>query len=182
MNGINVNNSSSNETQNNSTASDVISYNGFSFTKLSDFTYEIDNEMLKIYNDDYMIKLSIVEYAFGLIKNEYESLKDNLENNGYVVENGRVQTVSENEIITYEVSRNGVNGLYFLIATQNSSYTFEGIILNKSYIINYDDLNEIVKIAESSTHVGDYENYPKDFNLNVEIGVITTANDSSDTN
>ena len=182
MNGINVNNSSTNEHKNNNTTTDDISYNGFNFTKLADFTYEIDNEMLDIYNDDYMIKLSIVEYAFELIKNEYESLKESLENNGYIVENGKVQTVSENEIITYEVSRNGVSGLYFLIATPNSSYTFEGIILNKSYTINYDDLNEIVKIVNNSIHVGDYDNYSKDFNLNVEIGTDTTTNNSADEN
>ena len=166
-----------NTNTNTNSTSLVQNYNGFDFTKVSGYTYEVEDGMLDVYNDNYYIGLSVVEYGYDLIKTNYETLKTSLEDRGYEVANGKIQTVSGSELITYEISKDGISGLYFLTSTSNSSYTFEGVVLNESKSVDYNDLNTVVKVTNNSTYAGNYTNYSKDFNLNINL---TTDNSKSE--
>ncbi len=148
----------------------TITFKGFKFNKLSEYTYEIEGDELNIYNNNYNVSLSINEYDFDAIKPKYNEVANELNKRGFTTNNPRLQTVSEKEVITCEISNNGISAIYFIVGSpKNKNYTFEGVVMNRDISINNDDLSEVINIINNSEYVGNYSDYAKDFSYDFKL-------------
>ena len=166
-NSTNTNSSDSNTNTNNSSNTQI--YNGFEFEKVTGFTYSLYNDYLMITGPSGYLFLNAIQYNYSFVKLNRDELVNNLEQSGGTVKDYGIKTVSGTEILTYEVSDGENNVLYCVIASPDDSYVFEAYIYDANDTINYDTLEDLVKIVNNSKYVGNYSDYATDFNYNLTL-------------
>ena len=163
----NINENVSDQT-NSPISTDIQSYKGFDFKKISGYKYVINDDLLVIGNDQYAFLLTITSGNFYSFKTNYQNnISDTLKN--MIVGQTKLQTYSNVEIATYEISMNGNNAVYFILASPNQSYCFEGYVMTKDNTFDYSGINELVKLTSNSEYTGNYSNYSSDFGINVDV-------------
>lgn len=62
----------------------------------------------------------------------------------------------------FNVEQDGIKMLFFVTASSNSNYTFIGLMARLDVDITTDDLDEIIKVLNNSSYVGDSSTYSSD--------------------
>lgn len=143
-------------------------YKGFNFKKITGFTYEEQDDLI-IYDDNYKIDLDITQINYETVKTQhYNEITKSLENYGYKVSNLQTKTYTNKEYITCEVTYNNKKALYF-ITKANNNYIFEGIVANKNFTINYNNIETVNNIIKDATYVGNYSDYSTTFSNKINL-------------
>lgn len=147
-------------------------YKEFEFNKVSGYTYESSVGVLSITNDNYIFAIEVLAINYNTAKSSYNELGSALTTSGYIVGDAKIATYSNVEVITYEVIYQNIKGLYFILASPNSSYVFTGMVANRSNTYNYSDINELIKITKDSKYTGNSSNYSNSFSEIFDINSI----------
>lgn len=147
----------------------VYSYNGFDFNQISGYVYSEENGALTISNGNVGVLLNVSQVNFDNVKANYTEAIPKLSSYGYVVGESKVDTYSNVDVVTYQISSDESNALYYILAAPNSGYIYEGYVVNINNTIDYSNINEIVKIASNSKYNGNYANYSSDFGMNMDV-------------
>ena len=170
---ININNNNSTTSTSTTSNSTTYTFKGFEFNKLSGYSYEEEDDLLRVFNSNYGITINVTNISFDLAKNSYSQLKTNLEKQGIIVKNIKTTTNNNIEYILVEYSMENYNGIYY-VTKASDNYVFEGIIMNSNNSIDYSNLNILEQILKNAKYVGNYSNYSKSFEKNVSIEKYST--------
>ncbi len=165
----NGNNNITNNENTTQTHVDEKTYKGFKFTKVSGYIYGEESGLMTVQDNKNIVMLDVTKVPFSLVKANYTSLISALTSNGWTVGESKIDTYKGTEVITFEVTLDGISGLYFVIASPNSEYVYEGFTTNIAYTVNYSDVNLVVDVSKSSTYVGDYSGYSTDFGVDFQL-------------
>lgn len=167
---VNPNTSPSSEP--NITQSNTITYNGFEFTKIPGYEYEIDEDMLVIGNDSYAFVLSLYAQNMSSLRQNSNQVKEIFQDKGYIVGQVKDEYYSGTEVITYELTQTNENCFYYFIPTSSSSYVFQGLIATRSNTFDYDTINTLVSIVRNAQLKGSAFNYSTEFGTGIDFSKI----------
>ena len=139
----NINNPS-NDTVN---ENEYISYKGFDFEKKSGYQYEID--------------------ADEQVKTKSDALIQEYRNMGLDVQNYKVSTYDNREVMTFELTQEGQKMIMY-ITEANENNVILGMAMNRSFIIDYSDINTSVSLIKGLRYSGNYK-APADENMTMEF-------------
>lgn len=185
INKDNSNNSSSNTNEyeednivnNTSTDSlDTISFQGFEFKKVGNYSYLVKDDQLTVTNDNYAFILGIFEGSFDSLKQDQATtiatLQTSLADSGYAVGDITFDNILGTDILVGEMSIEGVNVLYYVFATTNNSYSYVGMAISKTNTYDRESLNELLTIVKDTKYVGGVSSYSKEFSKSFDMSGI----------
>ena len=160
----NIDNSSTNNTVTTTTDNAII-FQGFKFNKNSDYIYSDNTSSLNIYSASEYFDLCIFEGGLSLYQASIESLKINLENSGYVVNEYTTKNFNNRDILYFELTYNDYNAILCVMESINPNYVYAFTVetINNDY--SSTSLENAIKVLSDSTYVGDYSNYQKEFSI-----------------
>ena len=159
----NINNPS-NDTVN---ENEYISYKGFDFEKKSGYQYEIDADGLNIGNNNFATMLQILAVGYEQVKTKSDALIQEYRNMGLDVQNYKVSTYDNREVMTFELTQEGQKMIMY-ITEANENNVILGMAMNRSFIIDYSDINTSVSLIKGLRYSGNYK-APADENMTMEF-------------
>ena len=147
----------------------TLDFQGFRFTKLSDYKYAADGENLVINNNYLSVQLSVLDASYDQIRANYLEFGEGLQSGlGLPLNNARIDTYNGRELILYEIDYSGSYLLCVIAQAESSPYSFVMVVANSNLTINFDDLNEVSRILDNVTYVGNYSGYSSDVSHSLE--------------
>lgn len=151
----------------NTSNSNTINYNGFKFTKVSEYEYEEESGALIVHDNNTAIFINVTKVSFESVKMNYTQLSSILSQQGFTTGIIKVETYNGVEVITCEISDNENNYIYYVISSPDEEFIYEGLVYNRSSFINYNDINEMIEITNNSSYVGDYNDFATEFGIDL---------------
>ena len=136
-------------------AADMIDFWGFSFPKVGDYDYRIDNDTLYVSNGTLLSQIIVIDINYDDAKSEYQELIPEIQNNtGVSITNTLIGEYDAQEFILYEGSIDSKNMLVYITRAVDSPYSFFGIIANPEYTINHNIMYDFANIIANATYIG----------------------------
>ena len=151
---------------------DTIKYKNFKFKKLNGYTYKVGTESLLVGNNDVIYSIGVYEAEYSKIKNSKEELMQEINNQGYIIENLQVKTVNNKELITMEASANN-RSIIMTITKATTGITFMAAAAVPTYVIDYTTLDGLVEVLNNTSYSDVNESYastlPTEYDINVLV-------------
>ena len=136
-------------------AAEMIDFWGFSFPKVGDYDYRIDNDTLYVSNGTLLSQIIVIDINYDDAKSEYQELIPEIQNNtGVSITNTLIGEYDAQEFILYEGSIDSKNMLVYITRAVDSPYSFFGIIANPEYTINHNIMYDFANIIANATYIG----------------------------
>ena len=127
--------------------------------------YSDKTKSLSIYSISEYFDLCIFEGGLSLYKDAIDTLKSNLENNGYIVNNYTTKNFNNKDILYFELTYNEHNAILCVMESVNPNYVFAFTVETSNNDFSSTSLEKAMNIILDSTYVGDYSNYQKEFTM-----------------
>lgn len=128
----------------------TVTFHGFEFEKLEGYKYEVTENLIIISDDNQAIAISNVTGDMATIKTTVANIKTAMEQDKLTVGATKTATYAGKEMITYEVAKEDLKGLYFVVQSPDAKNVFEGVITNTSNTVDYNSLEVVAKIVDSA--------------------------------
>ena len=158
----NINNNTN--TNNNSSDNSYI-FKGFKFNKQNNYNYIEKDNYLLIYSNSISFTIDTFYGSMTNIKGLIDVTKNSFVESGYTVINSGIKSVSNNEIVFYDIDDETYKATIFFVESSKNDIAFEVVVMHKNNDISDSYIEEALKVVLDSSYTGNYSNYQSNIDI-----------------
>ncbi len=136
------------------TSTETIDFGGYTFKKKAGYVYTNKSSSLVIQSTTSAFVVYIYPGTLDNIINNSTALESEYTKRGYTYANKKIQEYNGKKVLSYEVSYNGQNAIYFFENTTDNASVIEVAALNRTNTYSYSLITEFQTLISDITKSG----------------------------